>query len=134
LEECGHRRVILRGLEKVTKFRRDSEKRAEGGADRLRGLSTQFEVLLGGGGLCGVLVGVVLACFPGMMRGVGGMTVRYMSMVAGLLMVARFMMIGGGVVMLGGKLVVFGGFAMMIDSLLRHGEPLSEILRISLEG
>jgi hypothetical protein len=106
------------------------EDKAGGGADRLRGLSTQFEVLPGG--LCSVLVGVVLARFPGVMRRVGGMAVRDMSVVAGFLMVARFMMIGGGVVILSGKLVVFGGFAVMIDSLLRHGEPLSEILRISL--
>jgi len=33
-----------------------------------------------------------------------------------------------------GMLVVFGGFAVMIDSFLRHGEPLSEILRTSLEA
>jgi len=60
--------------------------------------------------------------------------VRDMRVVAGLLMVARLMMIGGGVVMSSGMLVVFGGFAVMIDSFLRHGEPLSEILRTSLEA
>jgi hypothetical protein len=79
------------------------------------------------GGLIGVLVGVVLACFRGVMQGVRGMTVRDMSVVAALFVVASLMMIGGGVMMRGGMLVVFGSFAVVIDSLLRHGEPLSEV-------
>jgi hypothetical protein len=87
-----------------------------------------------GGQLAGVLIGVVLACFRRVMRGMGGVTVRDMGVVAGLFMVASLMMIGGGVVMRGGMLVVFGSFAVVIDSRLRHGEPLSEIQRTSLEG
>jgi hypothetical protein len=55
------------------------------------------------------------------------MAVGDMRVVPGLFVVASLMMIGGGVVMRGGVLVVFGGFAVMIDSLLRHGEPLSEV-------
>jgi hypothetical protein len=100
------------------------------GADRLRGLSTRFEVLLGGlrGG---VLVGVVLAGFRGVIRGVGGMAVRYMSVVAGLLMVARFMVIGGGAVMLGGELVVFRGLTVVIDSLLAIFITVSGWLTVS---
>lgn len=79
-----------------------------------------------------MLVGVMLACFRGVMQGVRGMTVGYMSVVAAFFVVASLMMVGGGVVMRGGMLVVFGSFPVVIDSLLRHGEPLSEVWRTSL--
>jgi hypothetical protein len=77
--------------------------------------------------LIGVLVGVMLACFRSVMQGMRGMTVRDMSVVAALFVVASLMMVGGGVVVRGGMLVVFGSFAVVIDSQLRHGEPLSEV-------
>jgi hypothetical protein len=81
-----------------------------------------------------VLVGVELACFRGMVRGMGVVALRYMSVVAGLLVVACLVTIGGGIVMGCCVFVVFGSFAVMIYSLLRHGEPLSEIQRTSLEA
>jgi hypothetical protein len=74
-----------------------------------------------------MLVSVVLAGFGGVMRGMRGMAVCDMRMVAGLFVIGSLVMVGGGVMMLGGMLVVFGGFVVMIDSLLRHGEPLSEV-------
>jgi hypothetical protein len=92
---------------------------------------TSFELLPGG--FLRVLVGVELACFRGMMRGMSVVAVRYVSVVAGLLVVTCLVMIGGGMVMGGCVLVVFGGLAVMTDSLLRRGEPLSEIQRTSLE-
>jgi hypothetical protein len=95
-----------------------------------------FDLLCGifFGGLFSVLVGVMFARFRRVMRGMGGVTVRDMSVVSCLFVVASLMMIGGGVVMRGSVLMVFGSFAVVIDSLLRHGEPLSEIQRTSLEG
>jgi hypothetical protein len=81
--------------------------------------------------LAGVLVGVILTCFPGVMCGVGSMTVRDMSMVAGLFVVASFMMIGGDIMMRGRMLVVFGGFAVVLDSLFRHRTSFRDQRKIS---
>jgi hypothetical protein len=75
----------------------------------------------------GVLVRVMLAGFFGMVNCVGGVAVGYMSVVAGLFMVACFVMLSSGMVMFCRVFMVFRGFAVVVDSLLRHGKPLSRV-------
>ena len=72
------------------------------------------------------MLGVMTAGLDVMMLGVAGVAMRAVRVMSRLFVIAGFMMPGGFAVVLGGMLVVFGGFAVMIDSLLRHGEPLSE--------
>lgn len=70
-----------------------------------------------------------------MLRGFGGvmlslhmMTMRQMGMVAGLLVIAVFMMLSGGVVVLGSLFMVLGCVAMMIGVFLRHGKSFRSSL------
>lgn len=63
-------------------------------------------------------VRMVLAGFFGVMGCMSRMTMRYVSVVAGFLMVTRFVMFGGGPVVRGGVLMMICGFAMMICGFL----------------
>src|SRR5262249_19795421 len=67
--------------------------------------------------------GVVLGGFVGVLLCLHVMAVSHMRVVSGLLMVARFVMLGGVEMVLRGVLMVLGGFAMMLGSLFRHGIP-----------
>jgi hypothetical protein len=60
---------------------------------------------------------MMLAGLFGMMRGVSLMALRHVRMVAGLVVVAGFVMIRGRLVMLRGMVVVLSGFAMMFRGL-----------------
>jgi hypothetical protein len=55
------------------------------------------------------------------------MAVREMSVMAGLFMVSRFVVLGRQQMVLGSFLVVFRCLAMMIGAFVRHGAPLSWI-------
>ena len=68
-----------------------------------------------------VVVGVVLAGFCGVVGGVVLMTLRDVRVVAGRLMAARFMVLGGGEMVLGRAFVMRRGFAVMVCSFLGHG-------------
>ncbi len=65
-----------------------------------------------------VMLGVMLARFAGMVRGMGGMAVSRMGMVRGGLMRIRLVMLGCLTMMLGGVLVMFGCGVMMFDNLV----------------
>ncbi len=67
-----------------------------------------------------VLGRVVLGGFLGVMGGVEVMSVRHMGVMAGLVMVARFVVLGRGFVMLGSKLMVMCCLDVMIGALFRH--------------
>jgi hypothetical protein len=68
-----------------------------------------------------VLLGVMLARLAGMMRGVRGMAVRRMSVVRGLLVRVRLVVLGGFAMVLGGVLVMLGrGVVMLYDLVLGH--------------
>ena len=68
-----------------------------------------------------VMLGVMLARLAGMMGGVRGMAVRRMSVVRGLLVMVRFVMLGRLAVMLGSVLMMLGcGVVMLYDLVLGH--------------
>jgi hypothetical protein len=69
-----------------------------------------------------VVVGVMLARLFGMMRGMIQMTFGDVRVVAGLLVVTRLMMLGGGQMMLRGMLVVLGCLAVVVCGFFRHGD------------
>lgn len=79
----------------------------------------------GGGSVVHVQVGGVLARLPGMVLGVGMMTMRYMGMVMRLLMIAGGMMLGSSAMVLRGVLVMFSSFQMVLFAFFRHGFFLS---------
>jgi hypothetical protein len=68
-----------------------------------------------------VLDGVVLGRFFGVVFFLQVMTVRQMSVVAGLFVVTCFVMLGGGQMVLGRLLMMFGCLTMMFRALIRHG-------------
>ena len=76
-----------------------------------------------------MLIRVVLARLPGMMRSLVMMAVRHMSMVTGFLMVPSFMVLRRGAVVLSGILVMFRGLAVMISGLFRHVQTSAVIIR-----
>ena len=78
----------------------------------------------------GVLVRVMLAGFFGMVNCVGGVAVGYMSVVAGLFMVACFVMLSSGMVMFCRVFMVFCGFAVMFCSLMGHGRTSVQTIRL----
>jgi hypothetical protein len=69
----------------------------------------------------GVVLGVVLAGFFGVMRGVVEMTLSDVGMVPGLLMITPFMVLGCGQVVFRRVFMVFCRLSMMLDGFLRHG-------------
>jgi hypothetical protein len=52
------------------------------------------------------------------------MTVRYMRLVAGSLMVPSFMVFGSGSMMFCSVVMMLGGLSMMLCTLFRHVNPL----------
>jgi hypothetical protein len=74
-----------------------------------------------------VLVGVVLAGFPGMVPGVQRMPVRDVGVIRAFLVVVRFMMLGRFTMMPGGMLMMLGCFEMMFCSYVSHGVLLNRI-------
>jgi hypothetical protein len=65
-----------------------------------------------------VIVGVMLTVLFGVLHGLNMMAMRYVRVVAGLVMVAGFVMLRGRFVVLGGVCVVLSSFSMMLRSLL----------------
>jgi hypothetical protein len=74
-----------------------------------------------------VLGGVVFAGLFGVMRGVVQMAFGHVSVMAGLLVVSRFMMFRCGVVMLRGVLVMFRCFTVVLRGIFRHVQLSLEI-------
>jgi hypothetical protein len=64
--------------------------------------------------LLAVLGGMVLTGFLSVMLGMNVVTVRHVGMMTGLLMVTRFVMLGGRPVVLGGVIVVLSGFVVVL--------------------
>lgn len=67
-----------------------------------------------------VLVGVLLACFLGMVDRMDVMSMGDMRVMTGALMISGIVMFGGRSVVAGGVFVMFGGFAMMVSALVGH--------------
>jgi hypothetical protein len=63
-----------------------------------------------------VLVGVVLAGLFGVMNCVHVVAVRHLCVVAGLFVIARFVVFGSCNVVFGRVIMVLGGFAMMFSA------------------
>jgi hypothetical protein len=74
--------------------------------------------------LCAVIIRVMLAGLFGVMCGVDRMTVSHMCVVPGLVMIARFVMIGGGSVMLCSMLMMLSGFAVVVCCFFGHSYGL----------
>jgi hypothetical protein len=74
-----------------------------------------------------VLVGVVLAGFFGVMRGMDVMPVRDVGVMPSLLVISRFMLLGGGFVVLRRVFVMLRSLAVMIYGFLGHGISSLEI-------
>lgn len=68
-----------------------------------------------------VLLGVVAARLGMVMRGVGGVTMRGMRVMGGLLVVAALVVLGGLAMMLRRLLVMLGGLVVVLGSLMGHG-------------
>jgi hypothetical protein len=66
--------------------------------------------------------GVVLCRFFGMVLGLNMMAVRQMGVVAGLLVIALLMVLGGVFMMFRSVFMMLRGVAMMIEVFLRHGK------------
>jgi hypothetical protein len=71
--------------------------------------------------LSGVFRRVVLGGFFGVVFRLHVMTVREMGVVAGLFVVARFVMLGRGQMLLRRMLMMFRRLTMMFSALFRHG-------------
>jgi hypothetical protein len=70
-----------------------------------------------------VVSNMMLAGLLAVMRGVDMMSLRYVSVVSGLVVVPRLVMFRRRSVVRSGMFVVFGGFAVMFRGLFRHGLP-----------
>lgn len=70
----------------------------------------------------GVLIGMVLSGFFGMMGSVQRMSMRDMGMVAALFVIARFVVFGCFAVMFRRVFMVFGSLVMVLCSLVGHCE------------
>jgi hypothetical protein len=81
-----------------------------------------------------VFGGVMLAGLFGVMRGVVEMALRYVSMMAGLLMIARLVVFGCGGVMLRGVFVVLRGFAVVLRGIFRHVQLSLEVWSPGFSG
>lgn len=86
------------------------------------------------GKLRAVRIRVMLAGFFRVMRGVDRVAMRHMRVVAGLAVVAGFVMIGRRPVVRGGMFVVLGCFAMVICGFLRHGMNLGSTIQADCYG
>ena len=67
---------------------------------------------------------VVLGGFLGVMLRLQMMTVRHVGVMAGLLVIARFVLFRGSAMVLRRMLVMFRGLTVMFGAFLRHGNPL----------
>jgi hypothetical protein len=67
---------------------------------------------------------MVLGCLFGVVLRLEVMTVRHVSVMAGLLVVARFVVFCGRTMVLGRVFVMLGRLAMVVGAFLRHGAPL----------
>jgi hypothetical protein len=67
------------------------------------------------------MIGAVFAGLFGVMLSMSAMAMRYVGMVAGLFVVPRGVMLGGGAMVLRGVLVVLRGFQMVLFTFFRHG-------------
>lgn len=76
-----------------------------------------------------VIVAVVLAGFFGVMDSMDGVTMRDVGVMTSSVMVAVFVVLGGGAVVLSGFVVVFRGFVVMFCGCLRHGSDLTASIR-----
>jgi hypothetical protein len=72
-----------------------------------------------------VFGGVVLGGLFGVVFSLHMMAVGQMTVMAGLLVLARFVVLRSGQMVFGSMLVVLGCFAMLFGALSRHGNPLS---------
>ncbi len=61
---------------------------------------------------------MMLRGFRGVMRRVGVMAVRYVRVVAGFLVIARFMMFGGLTMVFGSLVMMLGGLGVVMGSFL----------------
>ncbi len=69
----------------------------------------------------GVMIGVQLARFAGVVVGVCAVAGRAMGVMGGILRVVAFVMLGRFAVMTGRTLVMIGGFGVMLDGgFFRH--------------
>ena len=66
---------------------------------------------------------MMLAGLLAVMRGMDMMSLRYVSVVSGLVVIARLVMFRRRSVVRSGMFVVFGSFAVMFRGLFRHGLP-----------
>ena len=73
--------------------------------------------------------GMVFRGFFGVMFRLHVMAVRQVRMMAGLLVVARVVVVGGGAVMLRRVFVMLRCVAMVFSAFFRHGSPLFRKLR-----
>lgn len=71
-------------------------------------------------GVVGVLVGVDLGGFGGVVHGVMMMAVCDVGMVSSHVVIARFEVTGGFAMMAGRVFVVFGCFVVMLDCFVGH--------------
>jgi hypothetical protein len=67
-----------------------------------------------------VVIGVVLGGFFGVMIRVCAVAVRDVGVVAGLFVISRLMMLGGGAMVLRGVLVMLGCFEVVLVAFCRH--------------
>jgi hypothetical protein len=70
---------------------------------------------------------MMLGGFFGVVLGLYVMAVGQMRVVGGLLVIARFVVLGGNPVVLGSFFMMLGCLDMMFGGLLRHGNPPSRI-------
>ena len=70
-----------------------------------------------------VLGTVMLGGLVMVMLGLHMMAVRYMGVMAGLLVIAGFVVLGGQPVVLGSVFMMLGCFSMMLSGVIRHGNP-----------
>ena len=75
---------------------------------------------MGGGVFVSVVVGRMLARLFRVVLGMRMMTVRYVGVVTGFLMVPRGMVLGGGAVVFRGMLVMLSGFQVMLFTFFGH--------------
>ena len=73
------------------------------------------------------MLGVMLARLAGVMRGVGGMAVRRMGVVRGLLVAVRLVVLRGFAMVLGRVLVMFGRSVVMLDDLVFGHDALHPV-------
>ena len=74
-----------------------------------------------------VMLSVMLARLASVMRGVGGMAVRRMGVVRGLLVAILLVVLGGFAMMLGGILMMLGRGVVMLDDLVFGHDALRPV-------